>query len=128
MAILVRGPISVTGLPGLGPNALSGHFGLYEYGSGEVRVFFTRQPTTEFAAWEAVSCGGETLYRMDEEDGTAYYYRRNDQWTVLLFFPEDVPSPCAFFDRFLNRILYFLGVAESDTVVPFPAVLHSPAS
>lgn len=128
MAILVRGPIPVTGLPGMGPNALSGHFGLYEYGQAQVRVYFTREPTTEFAAWEPVGCGGETLHRMAEDDSNGYYYRRSDAWTVLLFFSDDVDSPCPFFTQFLNRFLYFLGVSESKTVVPLPAVLRSPAS
>ena len=123
MGILDDGPHRSTGSLFLGANVLPFVYAIYEWGPARVYVEFTSENIVLDKSWKDGKCGRyEILYRLFGQD-TVFAFN-GEAWTIFVRFSGEAESYCSFFTVFLNRLLYFLEVTNSDYDVPFPAILN----
>jgi hypothetical protein len=131
-AVLLRGPISVKGIPVYTPNRIPAFLGEYSLGvsSGEdprtLTVLFTRQRLYIPEQWTVRRCGALRLYAVPDYETFALCYQDERGFYLFFFFPEaEEPGDwCDFTDRFIERFLFLYNFVDIETDVPFPAFLQ----
>ena len=131
-AVLLRGPIPVKGIPVYTPNRIPAFRGEYslEVDAGEdprtLTVLFTRQRLFIPEQWVLRRCGALRLYAVTDYETFALCYQDERGFYLFFFFPEaEEPGDwCAFTDRFIERFLFLYNFVDSETDVPFPAILQ----
>lgn len=127
-AVLLRGPISVKGIPVYTPNRIPAFRGEYSLGKdrGILEVLFTRQRLFISEKWVLRRCGALRLYAVPDYETFALCYQDERGFYLFFFFPEaEEPEYwCAFTDRFIERFLFLYNFVDIETDVPFPAVLQ----
>jgi hypothetical protein len=131
-AVLLRGPISVKGIPVYTPNRIPAFAGEYslEVDSGQqprtVTVLFTRQRLFIPEQWVLRRCGVLRLYAVPEYETFALCYQDERGFYLFFLFPdtEEPGDWCAFTDRFIERFLFLYNFVDNETDVPFPAILQ----
>jgi hypothetical protein len=131
-AVLLRGPISVKGIPVYTPNRIPAFRGEYSLGVDSeenlrtLTVLFTRQRLFIPAGWVLRRCGALRLYAVPDYETFALCYRDERGFYLFFLFPEaEEPGDwCAFTDRFIERFLFLYNFVDIETDVPFPAILQ----
>jgi len=135
-AVLLSGPIPVKGIPVYTPNRIPAFRGIYSLGgdqavdSGEqprtLTVLFTRQRLFIPEQWVPRRCGALRLYAVSDYETFALCYQDERGFYLFFLFPEaEEPGGwCAFTDRFIERFSFLYNFVDSETDIPFPAILQ----
>lgn len=125
-AILLSGPERKRGIDILPPNVIEYFHGVYSFQGEKVRVQFTREEVVPLSGWQQDRCGDYPLFRLPQAaDGSVFFYQSPDKtWSVFIKIPVQTEDHCVFITRFLDRLIYFLGVSRGDDPAQFPAVLE----
>jgi hypothetical protein len=144
-AVLDRGNVWVTGIPGLGDNRLSALFGEYRLEipveAGEslpedrrCRIWLTGEALPFTGDWQLRTriSGTAVLQRQEGEDLLTGFSLSGGpglgSWAAVFLFPRgavaglDDPGIDALMSRWLNRFLYFLSLIKTPSDLSFPAV------
>ncbi len=131
-AVLIRGPLSVRGVPHLPPNSVQALYGEYRWGSSPVRAWILREELfipgqwSEFplrsragAALKAFTRPGEP-----ESPGFSVFLVLQDRYWILVELPASESRNRAFLSELLSRLAYFASRAKAPTDLSFPAILE----
>lgn len=124
LAILRRGPLPGKGIPNLYPNAIGFYYGLYEYKSFPLEVYYSAGNVFPSQSWAPFICGQYTLLQVPVKTGWYLFYEAGAGWVVFLKGNSEEGLLCPFIEIFLKRLTYFMGISRENVVVPFPAVLE----
>jgi len=124
--ILLSGPERSRGLDVLPPNVIEYYHGVYSFQGEKVRVQFTREEVVPLSGWEQDRCGDYPLFRLPQAaDGNVFFYQNPDgAWSVFFKIPDTIEDHCLFISRFIERLIYFMGVSRGGDPAPFPAVIE----
>lgn len=154
LAILLKGPERIKGLPFLLPNVLDAYSGLYRWfltGEGEsairsaAAVYYTEEEIVPSDSWNSFSCGDYNLLLLGPnnverlnalrrndvpEVSEIIYYSGGGDWS--LFFAVmplngvegEESVSCGFIVPFLRGFVRFLTITGDSGPPPFPAVLE----
>jgi hypothetical protein len=139
-AVLLSGPVSVRGIPVYAPNRIPAFQGTYALEADEaggskedseeepriLTVMFTRQDLFIPQGWVPRRCDARRLFQAADAETFALCYPDERGFFLFLFFPEaEEPADwCLFTDRFIERFLFLYNFVESETDIPFPAILE----
>ncbi len=125
-AVLLSGPEKKRGIDVFPPNVIDYFHGVYSFHGENVRVQFTREEIVPLTGWEQERCGDYPLFLLPEAaDGRVFFYQGPETtWSVFIKIPAHIEDHCVFISRFLDRLIYFIGVSRGDEPAPFPAVLQ----
>ncbi len=141
LALLIKGPERIKGLPFLLPNTIPSFRGTYRWyqeegGGREVTAYYTDKEIVPSAGWEEISCEGYTLFRLPGENrerlsavkdkavADLLFYPGEGKWYLFLAFSGGKEDLCLFTLPFLRRLIRFLAISRKEGVVPLPAVLR----
>jgi hypothetical protein len=132
-AVLLSGPTAIKGIPVYTPNRIPAFRGEYslegEQGATEqhiLRVLYTRQDLLIPQTWSSRRCGVWRFYQVPDAENFTLCYRDDQGFLLFFIFPE-VEEPaywCDFTNPFIERFLFLFNFIESETDVPFPAILQ----
>jgi hypothetical protein len=132
-AVLLSGPTAIKGIPVYTPNrapAFRGEYSLEgEQGATKqriLRVLYTRQDLLIPQTWSSRRCGVWRFYQVPDSETFTLCYRDDQGFLLFFIFPE-VEEPaywCSFTNPFIERFLFLFNFIESETDVPFPAILQ----
>ncbi len=134
---LVKGPVRITGLPFIYPNALTTYKGYYQYGKERLTVFFTPDLFIIPREWEKIRCGRFRGYRFtdnapvetSETAGSSVFYYKKESvpgspgWSVFICFPKK--ADCGFISLYLTRLEYFQRNNNPNQPPLLPAVVEA---
>lgn len=131
-AVLLRGPISVRGIPVYTPNRIPAFRGEYSLGVDSeenprtLTVLFTRQKLFVPEEWVLRRCGALRLYVVVDYETFGLCYRDDRGFYLFFLFPEtgEPGDWCSFTRRFIERFLFLYNFVDIETDVPFPAILQ----
>jgi hypothetical protein len=133
-AVLVSGPSPVKGIPVYPPNRVPAFRGTYSLETpGErprqpvtLTVFYTRQSLFVPRDWTPRRCGQRRLYQVTGYETFALGYTDERGFFLFVIFPETAEPAdwCAFTGPFIERFLFLYNFVDSETEVPFPAILE----
>jgi hypothetical protein len=149
-AVLDRGNVWVTGIPGLGDRGFSALFGEYRLdlpaGNAAAAGEAAREPRCGiWLTGESLSLGGDSWRPRTRIAGVPVFQRQDGEallaaftfsggpglgsWTAVFRFPQglpaaglDDPGADALLDRWLNRFLYFFPLIKTPADLSLPAV------
>ena len=127
LAILIRGPDRLQGLPFFTPNAIPSLRGSYLLGKDELPFWFTREALVFGGAWVddaswVTKAGGRPLTSRTA-GGRIDLALRYPGWSIILELPSADPAIHRFVGAFIDRFTFFLDNAKSDAELSFPATL-----
>lgn len=131
-AVLVRGTLSVRGVPHLPVNSIPALYGEYRAAAGLIRVWVVREELFLTPEWEEFTfkpAGGARIRAYSrpvgtaEGPGTAYALRDSSYW-ILAEVPAPAGDPVPFLDALTVRLAYFAAQARSPSDLSLPAVLE----
>jgi len=116
------------GIPVYTPNRIPAFRGEYslEEDRGILEVLFTRQKLFIPEEWILRRCGALRLYAVPAYETFAVCYQDERGFFLFFLFPdtEEPGDWCAFTDRFIERFLFLYNFVDTETDVPFPAILQ----
>jgi hypothetical protein len=125
-SILLSGPERSRGIDVLPPNVIEHYHGVYWFQGEKVRVQLTREEVVPLSGWEQARCGDYPLFRLPRaaDGNTLFYQNPGGAWSVFITIPDEIEDTCLFMSRFIERLIYFMGVSRGGDPAPFPAVLE----
>jgi hypothetical protein len=126
-AVLLIGPTAINGIPVYAPNRIPAFRGVYSIeGARKLSVLYARQDLLVPQTWSSRRCGTWQLYQVPDYETFTLCYQDERGFFLFFFFPE-IQEPaywCGFIDPFIERFLFLFNFVESETDVPFPAILR----
>lgn len=122
VAILLRGPLAVTGLDFLPPNAIEGQYGIYTCRGEKVAVYYVAEDLVTSDSWQRKRCDSYSLYLVPNPERDIYLYLDPAGWSVFISFFKNSSSTCDFIKIFISKLRYFMGMSGEN--FSFPAVLQ----
>ena len=107
-AFLDVGPVRRSGIDALAPDVTPHWYAAYRIGAAVVELMYMTEPLPVAEDWPPAPCVDRSLR---SADGTHYYHRHADGWSLLVAvrsgeLPEGV-ALCRFVDRFIVQHLAF---------------------
>lgn len=131
-AVLVRGTLSVRGVPHLPVNSIAALYGEYLWRGAAVRAWVIRDEiflAEDWTAYQIRSVSGEALRSYSRKTGTPageglVIAVRDASFWILLEFQPGAEDLRAFAAAFVSRLVYFAAQAKSPSDLSLPAVLE----
>jgi hypothetical protein len=131
-AVLLSGPIPVKGIPVYTPNRIPALRGIYALEGVQLEeapiltILFTRHDLLIPREWSSRRCGAWRLYQIPDSERFSLCYRDERGFLLFFLYPqlEEPAYWCGFVDPFIERLLFLFNFVESESDVPFPAILQ----
>ncbi len=132
-AFLESGPVSWSGMPGIGLNSIPGYKGVYmlsatkrgassETALTPVDVYFTQTSVPVFSSWKTLTLSPNTIY--ETESGFVYIYKYLESWTFFIDFKIKENINLSFAENIVKQMIYFVKDGSNFINTSFPAVVE----